>query len=152
SRGDEPLEPADVGLRNLGIALHGEYERDVDRLARGDHVLARRQPGARPRNLHGQIRTIDYRMQPIRLGGRGFGVVSVNGVHLYGDEAVDVRGGTPLGRGPLGIRMGVASGRYTTKAFVINLAERIARIGDVARGERKEYLLRIGGLAKRLSE
>ncbi len=59
TRGDEPLEAANVRLRDGSVALEREDERDVDRAARRDRVLDRAEPGHRRRDLHEQVRAID---------------------------------------------------------------------------------------------
>src|SRR5439155_16279607 len=48
---DEPLEAAQVSLDDGLVALEREDQRDVDRLALGDRVLDRGQPGRGRRDL-----------------------------------------------------------------------------------------------------
>src|SRR5690606_6878983 len=67
-------------------------------------------------------------------------------------ETVDVSCGTRFCRRVEGIRGRVARGRRAANAFVIDGAERIARIGDVAHSEREENLLRIRRLTERRSK
>ena len=59
---DEPLEPAQVGLSNLRVALQREDQRDVDRLAVGDAILDRRQARLGGGDLDVAVRTIDEAM------------------------------------------------------------------------------------------
>ncbi len=67
---DEALEPADVGARDLLVALQREDQRDVDGLALRDHVLDRGQARLRRRDLHEEVRLVDEVVQADGLGRR----------------------------------------------------------------------------------
>jgi hypothetical protein len=54
-----PLEPADVGLGHLGIALEREDEGHVGRLASGDHLLDRGHTGLGRRDLDVEVGPVD---------------------------------------------------------------------------------------------
>jgi hypothetical protein len=64
---DEPLEPADVSLGHLGVALEREDQGHVDRLAPGDHLLDRGQPGSGCRELDVEVGPIDQFVQALRF-------------------------------------------------------------------------------------
>ena len=86
---DEPLEAAQVRLRNRCVALEREDERDVDRPARRDRVLDRTEPRLRGGDLHEQVLAIDALGESGRLLEGRVAVVGEVGIDLEGDEAVD---------------------------------------------------------------
>ena len=53
--GDQTLEAAHVGLGDLGVALQREDQGDVDRVALGNHVLDRGEPGLGGGDLDEQV-------------------------------------------------------------------------------------------------
>jgi hypothetical protein len=86
--GHEPLQAADVGPRDLRVALEREDERDVDGLALRDHVLDRGEARLRRRDLHEEVRLVHELVQADGLGGRPLGVVGEIRVDLERDVSV----------------------------------------------------------------
>ena len=93
--GDEPLEPADVGLDHRRVALEREDQRHVDRPALRDAVLDRGKAGHGRRDLHEHVRLVDLLVQPDRLLERRLAVVGQRRVDLDRDVAVDAARALP---------------------------------------------------------
>ena len=86
--GDQPLESAQVGLRNLAVPAEREDQRYVDRVAAGGHLLDRRDAGVGGGNLDQQVRSRDCVVEVCRLGDRRLGVAGERGFDLDRDVAV----------------------------------------------------------------
>ena len=93
--GDQALETLDVRLRDLGVPLEREDERDVDRPSGGDAVLDRAEPRLRSGDLHVGVRPIDELVQPHGLRVGRVTVVRQLGVDLDRDVAVDAAVSAP---------------------------------------------------------
>ena len=106
--GDEPLEPAEVGLGDGRVALEREDQRHVDRDALRDAVLDRAEARLGGRDLHVEVRAVDLLVEAHRLLEGALAVVGERRVDLERDEAVDpVRAlpdGAHAGRRPPGCR------------------------------------------------
>ena len=85
---DQPLEPAEVGLDRPLRALQREDQRHVDVAAAGGHLLDRRQPRLRRRDLHEQFGRSIQLVQALRFGDVAVGVVGEVRVDLDRDVAV----------------------------------------------------------------
>jgi hypothetical protein len=81
-RRDEPLETADVGARDLLVALEREDQRDVDGFALRNHVLDRGKARLGRRDLHEEIRLVDRLVEAHCLRRRRLGVVGESRVDL----------------------------------------------------------------------
>ena len=125
---DEALEPADVGLGDLAMAVEREDQRDVDRDAARDRLLDRRQALLGGRDLHEQVLAVDQRVQALGLLDRALGVVGEVRVDLERDPAV------------------------LAVAVVVDLLEQVAGALDVADGELEEDLLRLRRLLEDLAQ
>src|SRR5207248_10482966 len=88
ARLDQPLETADVGLGDLPVALEREDQSHVDVLAARDHLFDGGQALSGGRNLHVQVRPIDLRVQPPRLGDRRLRIAGEVRVDLDRDVTV----------------------------------------------------------------
>ena len=115
---DEPLEPTQVCLDDLAVALEREDERHVDVLAARHTLLDRAEARLRGRDLDVEVRLRDPREQPHRLVEGTFAVVRERRVDLPGHETVP--------------RVLLVHGREDVEGRL-----------DVARGELEEDLLRI---------
>ena len=93
--GDEPFETAEIRLDDLGMALEGKDERDVDRAALGDAVLDRTETGLGSRDLHEQVRPVDELVEAHRLLVRPLSIVREARIHFERDVAVDSPGVLP---------------------------------------------------------
>ena len=126
--GHEPLQAADVGPRDLLVALEREDERDVDGLALRDHVLDRGEARLRRRDLHEEVRLVDELVQADGLGGRPLGVVGEVRVDLERDVSV------------------------LAGALVPHRPQKVERLVHVLHGEAQEDLLRVALLREHLAQ
>ncbi len=117
ARRHERLEPAQVGLHDLVVAVEPEDQRHVDAPALADEGLDRRDALAGGRHLHEQVRQRDGLVEPARVAHGPARVVGQSGRHLEGDEAV------------------------LTVALVVDGTQQTERARDVGRGH-----LPVGGL------
>src|SRR5918997_5971032 len=85
---DQPLEASCVGAGHLAVALEGEDQGDIYRLAAGDHLLNRDEPRQRGRYLDEEVGPVDHLVQPGGLIDGGLGVVGYVGLDLEGDKAI----------------------------------------------------------------
>ena len=74
--GDQPFEPAEVGLHHLAVPLEAEDQRDVDAATLGDHLLDRAEPFGGAGDLDHQVAAVDPLVQ---VAGRGLGARLVVG-------------------------------------------------------------------------
>ena len=115
----QPLEPAQVRLHDLDVALQREDQRDVDVPPARDHLLDRGQAGFRRRDLDEAVRPVDDVVQALRLVDRALRVEGEVRVDLDRDVAV-----LPLAAVPDG-------------------AQQVARVLDVLDRELEEGLFRV---------
>jgi hypothetical protein len=123
-----PLEPAQVRLDDLDVALQREDQRHVDRPPARDHLLDRRQPFLRRRNLDVAVRPVDELVQPLRLDDRPVGVECEVRIDLDRDPAVLALAGVP------------------------HLPQQVAGVLHVLHGEPEEDLLRVVLLGEHLAQ
>ena len=82
------LQPRQVRVHHALVHLGGEQQRDVDVDPCGDQLSDRGNAFIGPGDLDHQVRPIDARPQPPRLGDRAGGVVRQLGRDLHADVAV----------------------------------------------------------------
>ncbi len=116
---DAALEPAQVGLDHLFVAIDGEQQRHVDVGPAGGQLLDRAHAGLGRRDLDHHVGQREPLPQPCRLGDRRLGVMREIRGAFERDEA--------LGPG----------------AGLVDRAERAGRAADIAQPELEEQLLRI---------
>ena len=120
------LEPAQVGVHDLAVALDAEDQRHVDADALGDRGRDRRQPLLGGRDLDVDVRPVHGLPQRLGRGDGGLGVVGQVGLDLDRDPAV--------GLGALVARR-----------------EHVAAVADVLGGELEDHLGDVGAVGDQLA-
>ena len=86
------LQPGEVGVDHLPIAIEAEDQRHVDADPGADRLGDRLKAGDGRRDLDQGVRSIHRRPELSRLRDGGRGIVRQTGLHLDGDTAVETGG------------------------------------------------------------
>ncbi len=122
------LQRRQVGLHHVLVPVDREQQRDVDVDPLGEALMDGRQAGARPRNLHHDVRPVAGLPEAPRLGDRAVGVVRQVRPDLDRHEAVVAAGG------------------------VVGRPEGVGGVPHVLDGQRLEHTRRFGARASLLPD